>query len=172
MISSDKIKKIYFIFRQLIYKIPMKILKLTTLLIIVISVFSCSKYEEGPKFTLVGKTTRLCQKWRPIQYVDGNSGEILDIDSDGSFIEFLKDGSLQFKDVESFSQAGIDVAGGQWDFSEDKTQVTFNYIVSSVSLDVTQTCTITKLKINSLALVLNSNWVGYNSGDKIYYEYY
>ena len=77
----------------------MKILKLTTLLIIVISVFSCSKYEEGPKFTLVGKTTRLCQKWRPIQYVDGNSGEIFDIDSDGSFIEFLKDGSLQFKDV-------------------------------------------------------------------------
>ena len=80
----------------------------------------------------------------------GDTGEIFDIDSDGSFIEFLKDGTLQFKDVDYFSQAGIDVAGGTWDFSEDKTQVTFNYLVSSVSLDVTQTCTITKMKLTVL----------------------
>ena len=111
-------------------------------------------------------------KWRPIQYVDGNTGEIFDIDSDGSFIEFLKDGTIQFKDVDNFNQAGIDVANGSWEFSEDKTQVTFNYFVSSVNLDDTQTCTINKLKINSLALILTSNWVGYQTGDKIYYEYY
>ena len=139
----------------------MKLLKLSIMI-------SCSKYEEC-KFTLVLQTL---SKWRPIQYVDGDTGEIFDIDSDGSFIEFLKDGTLQFKDVDYFSQAGIDVAGGPWNFSEDKTQVTFNYLVSSVSVDVTQTCTITKMKINSLALVLSSNWVGYKSGDKIYYEYY
>ena len=150
----------------------MKLFKLSTSLLLLITIISCSKYEEGPGFTLIGKTTRLCQKWRPIQYVDGDTGEIFDIDSDGSFIEFLKDGTLQFKDVDYFSQAGIDVAVGTWNFSEDKTQVTFNYIVSSVSLDVTQICTITKMKINSLALVLSSNWVGYKSGDKIYYEYY
>ena len=70
------------------------------------------------------------------------------------------------------ANSGIDVAGGTWEFSEDKTQVTFNYLVSSVNLDDTQTCTINKLKINSLALILTSNWVGYQSGDKIYYEYY
>ena len=51
-------------------------------------------------------------------------------------------------------------------FSEDKTQVTFNYFVSSVNLDDTQTCTINKLKINSLALILTSNWVGYQMGIK------
>ena len=99
-------------------------------------------------------------------------GEIYDIDSDGSFIEFIKDGTIQFKDVDNFNQAGIDVAEGSWNFSEDKTQVTFNYFVSSVNLDDTQTCTINKLKINSLALILTSNWVGYQAGDKIYYEYY
>ncbi len=150
----------------------MKFIKLSTSLFLLLAILSCSKYEEGPRFTLIGKTTRLCQKWRPIQYVDGITGEIFDIDSDGSFIEFLKDGTLQFKDVGYFSQAGIDVAGGTWNFSEDKTQVTFNYVVTSVGVDVTQTCTITKMKINSLALVLSSSWVGYESGDKIYYEYY
>ena len=150
----------------------MKFIKLSTSLFLLFAILSCSKYEEGPSFTLIGKTTRLCQKWRPIQYVDGITGEIFDIDSDGSFIEFLKDGKLFFKDVDYFSQAGIDVAGGTWNFSEDKTQVTFNYVVTSVAVDVTQTCTITKMKINSLALVLSSSWVGYESGDKIYYEYY
>ena len=150
----------------------MKFSKLILPFFILSTFVSCSKYEEGPGFTLIGKTTRLCQKWRPIQYVDGNTGEIFDIDSDGSFIEFLKDGTIQFKDVDNFNQAGIDVANGSWEFSEDKTQVTFNYFVSSVNLDDTQTCTINKLKINSLALILTSNWVGYQTGDKIYYEYY
>ena len=117
-------------------KINFKIMKFSKLILpfFIISTFmSCSKYEEGPGFTLIGKTSRLCQKWRPIQYVDGNTGEIFDIDSDGSFIEFLKDGTIQFKDVDNFNQAGIDVAVGSWEFSEDKTQVTFNYFVSSVS---------------------------------------
>ena len=64
----------------------------------------------------------------------------------GVSLSFLKDGTIQFKDVDNFNQAGIDVAGGSWEFSEDKTQVTFNYFVSSVNLDDTQTCTINKLK--------------------------
>ena len=74
----------------------MKLLKLSTSLLVLITMISCSKYKEA-RFTLIGKTTRLCQKWRPIQYVDGDTGEIFDIDSDGSFIEFLKMGHFSLK---------------------------------------------------------------------------
>ena len=59
-----------------------------------------------------------CQKWRPIQYVDGNTGEIFDIDSDGSFIEFLG-WNHSIKDVDNFNQAS-DVAGGSWGFQKIK----------------------------------------------------
>ena len=68
---------------------------------------SCGKYEEGPGFTLISKTTRICQKWRPIQSIDGTTGVITDIDRDGSYIEFIKDGSIKYYNkVNDFSQAG------------------------------------------------------------------
>ena len=58
---------------------------------------------------------------------------------------------------------GIDAVTGTWEFSEDKTKVTYSYDV--LNLNTIKLETIKKLKINSLALVDGN-------GDKVYYEYY
>ena len=54
----------------------MKTLKYTLLSILILSIYSCGKYEEGPGFTLLSKNARMCQKWRPIQSVDGSTAVI------------------------------------------------------------------------------------------------
>ena len=141
----------------------MKTLKYTLLSILILSIYSCGKYEEGPGFTFLSKSARMCQKWRPIQSVDGSTGVITNIDSDGSYIEFVKDGSIQFYNKDLMSFIGINAVSGTWEFSDDKTQVTYSYDV--LGLNTTELKTIKKLKINSLGLE-DSN------GDKIYYEYY
>tara|TARA_B110000285_G_C15125107_1_gene619652 strand:- start:2505 stop:2930 length:426 start_codon:yes stop_codon:yes gene_type:complete len=141
----------------------MKTFKYILLSIIILSNYSCSKYEEGPGFTFLSKSARICQKWRPIQSVDGSNGVITNIDSDGSYIEFVKDGSIQYYNKDQMSFLGIDAVAGTWEFSDDKMQVSYSYDV--LTLNTIKLETIKKLKINSLGLE-NAN------GDKIYYEYY
>ena len=141
----------------------MKTFKYILLSIIILSIYSCSKYEEGPGFTFLSKSARICQKWRPIQSVDGSNGVITNIDSDGSYIEFVKDGSIQYYNKDQMSFLGIDAVAGTWEFSDDKMQVSYSYDV--LTLNTIKLETIKKLKINSLGLE-NPN------GDKIYYEYY
>ena len=141
----------------------MKTFKYILLSIIILSIYSCSKYEEGPGFTFLSKSARICQKWRPIQSVDGSTGVITNIDSDGSYIEFVKDGSIQYYNKDQMSFLGIDAVAGTWEFSDDKMQVSYSYDV--LTLNTIKLETIKKLKINSLGLE-NAN------GDKIYYEYY
>jgi len=141
----------------------MKTLKYTLLSILILSIYSCGKYEEGPGFTLLSKSARMCQKWRPIQSVDGSTGVITNIDSDGSYIEFIKDGSIQYYNKDQMSFLGIDAVAGTWEFSDDKMQVSYSYDV--LTLNTIKLETIKKLKINSLGLEDNN-------GNKIYYEYY
>ena len=144
-------------------KKSMKTLKFTLLSILILSIYSCGKYEEGPGFTLLSKSARMCQKWRPIQSVDGSTGVITNIDSDGSYIEFVKDGSIQYYNKDQMSFLGIDAVAGTWEFSDDKMQVSYSYDV--LTLNTIKLETIKKLKINSLVLEDNN-------GNKIYYEYY
>ena len=105
----------------------------------------------------------MCQKWRPIQSVDGSTGVITNIDSDGSYIEFVKDGSIQYYNKDQMSFLGIDAVAGTWEFSDDKMQVSYSYDV--LTLNTIKLETIKKLKINSMGLEDNN-------GNKIYYEYY
>ena len=141
----------------------MKSFKIFLPFFMLLAFISCSKYEEGPGITLLSKSSRMCQKWRPIQSVDGSTGEITNIDRDGSYIEFIKNGTIQYYNKNQMSFLGIDAVTGTWEFSSDKTQVTITYELAGFSS--TDTYTINKLKINSLALIDDS-------GDKIYYEYY
>lgn len=141
----------------------MRTFKYTLLSILILSIYSCGKYEEGPGVTFLSKSARMCQKWRPIQSVDGSSGVITNIDSDGSYIEFVEDGSMQYYNKDQMSFLGIDAVAGTWEFSDDKMKVSYSYDV--LTLNTIKLETIKKLKINSLGLE-NAN------GDKIYYEYY
>lgn len=147
----------------------MKLLRLSLFTLIIFSLVNCGKYEEGPGFTLLPKSNRLQQKWRPIQLVESN-GTINNIDSDGSYIEFIKGGTTQFYYKDIMAMIGIDGATGTWTFSDDKTQIihTTDPIQSfgiTIFPSTTDSITIVKLKINSLGLVDEN-------GDKTYYEYF
>ena len=146
------------------------LIKLFTLSFLFVSLFSCGKYEEGPSISLLPKNSRLQQKWRPIQSVDGSNGTVTNIDNDGSYIEFKKGGTTQYYYHDIMSFIGVDAATGTWAFSRDKTQLihTADAIqMAGITVWPTSetTYTIKKLKINSLGLESEN-------GDKTYYEYY
>ncbi|MDG2369418.1 MAG: hypothetical protein P8M12_02135 [Flavobacteriales bacterium] len=130
-------------------------------LFIGVTMLSCGKYEEGPGFSLLPKKTRLQQRWKPVEYISAN-GTVTSIDNDGSYIEFVKGGSFQFYDYASMSPFGLDALTGDWEFSDDKTQLITSYSV--IGQTFSDTYTIVKLKINSLGL-MDSN------ENKTYYEY-
>ena len=67
----------------------MKLAKYAFSLVIILSLITCGKYEEGPGFSLLPKSTRLQQKWRPIEKFNASSNTIESIDRDGSYIEFV-----------------------------------------------------------------------------------
>ena len=146
----------------------MKLAKYTFSLVIILSLITCGKYEEGPGFSLLPKSTRLQQKWRPIEKFNASSNTVESIDRDGSYIEFVKDGSFKVFDDASMGQLGIEGLVGTWNFNEDKSAVDYEYAyqVLGVTLwTVSRTDTIVKMKINSLGLKRAN-------GDKYYYEYF
>ncbi|MCB9188594.1 MAG: hypothetical protein H6598_05895 [Flavobacteriales bacterium] len=135
----------------------LSILMILTVLLSGLALTSCGKYEEGPGFSLLPKKSRLQQKWRPIESVT-SGGVVTTIDSDGSYIEFVKGGTI--KAYDGTFDVGFE---GTWEFSDDKTSLNMTYEIFGVSS--TSTMKIIKLKINALGLEDAD-------GDKTYYEYF
>ncbi|MCB9196608.1 MAG: hypothetical protein H6598_10325 [Flavobacteriales bacterium] len=122
-----------------------------------VSLTSCGKYEEGPGVSVLPKKSRLQQKWRPIESVN-SSGTVTQIDSDGSYIEFVKGG--EFKAYAGSVDLGY---AGTWEFNDDKTGIVLTYTFGGFS--TTSESKIVKLKINALGLEDEN-------GNKTYYEYF
>ena len=133
-----------------------------TLLFVGLAVISCGKYEEGPGVSLLPKNTRLQQQWKPVESINATTGLSSTIADDGSYLEFVKGGSLKYYDHATFSPFGFDALTGTWEFSDDKTQLITSYTI--IGQTVTDTFTIIKLKINDLGLMDSD-------GDKTYFEY-
>jgi hypothetical protein len=77
-----------------------------------LSVSSCGKYEDGPKFSLLTKKSRVAGEWE----VKSVGSQVLGADY-GLIMTFDKDGSMRYTYTygnESYSYAG------SWDFSSDK----------------------------------------------------
>lgn len=95
-----------------------KSILLTFSLIALVSVIvsACSKYEEGPKFTLASKKSRLKGDWKLIgRTINDESEDISDL---SYFIYIEKDGSYSTDwTVDSFYIHDT----GHWKFSDDKT---------------------------------------------------
>jgi len=82
--------------------------------------FSCGKYEDGPKFSLASKKARLTGKW-----------EVVEIDRDSPpagqsmTMEFSKDGDLEivsrYQDYEGQWQTYI--SKGDWEWASDKEEI-------------------------------------------------
>jgi hypothetical protein len=107
----------------------MKKLLLTFSVFAALVLSSCGKYEEGPKFTLESKKSRLVGNWNVTsvkkngveQSLPGTTVEY-DIKEDGTYIQRLV--------VTVFGQNFTDSKAGTWKFSPDKNFLLTKEIVS------------------------------------------
>lgn len=90
-------------------------------------VASCSKYEDGPAFSLLSKKERLCGDW------ELETALYNDVDYTASFLTFA--GANYRVDIEKDGGYRIEGANpdeGTWEFGEDKDDVRFKSNNSSV----------------------------------------
>ena len=113
----------------------------TALSIVVLSVASCGKYEDGPKISLRSKEARLCDKTWVLESVNMagmnmSTEEILMEEGSEFQMELKKDGTLTFTD-----NMGMNPETGKWQFQEKDSQFKV-YGIDSTASDVN---TITRL---------------------------
>lgn len=83
-----------------------------------VAVTSCSKYEEGPKFTLLTKKARITGEWT-LSSIEVN-GTAQDISGYTVNVTIDKDGTYTYK----WSSGGFSVEeSGTWEFSDDKVSL-------------------------------------------------
>lgn len=93
---------------------------LAATIITVLNFSSCSKYEDGPKFSLRTKKARLTGEWEVVRI--GNET----YPQNGYTLEmtFEKDGDFEFK----YSYSGYSYTySGDWAFTSDKEDIVINY---------------------------------------------
>ncbi len=97
---------------------------------------SCSKYEEGSKFTLLSKKNRLTNDWKLTAVADSN-GTSLDMTGFSTTMSLADDGT--FSGNSSYTMLGqtiydFDVTG-TWEFTDEKETLTLNTLtVDGVTL--------------------------------------
>jgi len=102
---------------------------------------SCSKYDEGSKFTLLTKKSRMVNNWHLTSIVqDGAalnmSGILLDMN-------LMKDGSATTTlSYTVLGQTFTDVTNGTWEFNDDKSKL----VLTETGATVTDEYTILELK--------------------------
>ena len=93
-------------------------LKITLMAIVAVSFTSCSKYDEGSKFTLLTKKARLVNDWE-IQKLTANGTDITNCNIITG-INIKKDGTI----TTSGSVLGFPtITNGTWVFDNDKSHV-------------------------------------------------
>ena len=94
------------------------ILKFALMAIVAVSFAACSKYEEGSKFTLLSKQSRLVNNWE-VQKITANGTDVTDLNLITE-MNIKKDGTI------STSSAFFNIpttTEGTWVFDNDKTHV-------------------------------------------------
>ncbi|MBA3665257.1 MAG: hypothetical protein H0W61_13750 [Bacteroidetes bacterium] len=97
------------------------IIKMALVVILLASITtSCSKYQDGPKFSLLTKKARLTGDWK-IDKVTYNGNDVTSFVVAGiganAVLDIEKDGN--------YKQSGNDPDDGKWKFGEDKDDVYF-----------------------------------------------
>ena len=101
-----------------------KSLFFSVLLLIVATTFSssCSKYDEGSKFTLLSKKSRMVNDWHLISQTE--NGFALNLSGVSWHLTLSKDGTA--KTTFSYTIAGQNLTNeinGEWLFSNDKSKL-------------------------------------------------
>lgn len=89
-------------------------------------VFSCSKYEEGPKISLLSKNKRISREWKVEYSVNLSTNIEHSADFQDWSLEFIKDGTYNQTIVYGQTQTTIT---GNWEFIGDN-QLRFNFIAA------------------------------------------
>lgn len=125
--------------------------------------FSCSKYEDGPQFTLRSKTSRLTNEWKVDKvYKNGIEQALSGSYSGISWSVFLE---MEIKNDETVKFYGGDIdngyvqAGtneGKWEWADDKEAITFTLTSKmivyfmNISANTAETYTIKRLAHDEL----------------------
>lgn len=135
----------------------MKTIKILSLVLLAMTFVlgSCSKYEEGPAFSLRTKKARLAGEWKADKYIDSNGNE--ENANDDGTIEFTKDNTFIVKSG-NFSTTGT------WEFTKDKEylETEFTYTSGGVTVTETNESKILRLKNDEL-------WLEDEDGDQTHY---
>lgn len=103
--------------------------------IIVASLTSCKKYEEGPALSLRSKTARVANTWKVESYTINGADNTQSLNSI-NYTEFYdKDGNYSYS-------TSVGSGSGKWEFQSDKEQIKR----SGVSGQSSETLYILKLK--------------------------
>lgn len=155
-------------------------MKKVTLIILVglISLTACKKYDEGPSISLRSKENRLCQKWKLYDaYWNGDPAEIKN-----TIIEFSKDGKYHSISNVSFSttveenynwqfinkKSDIEIYGTKYVYDAYYDSTSQEYLVDSVLTNFKTTYQIIKLTKKELWYDLDT--VIYNEPTKLSYR--
>jgi hypothetical protein len=124
-----------------------KTLFFSVLSLIVATTFlsSCSKYDEGSKFTLLSKKSRMVNNWHLISAnVDGFE---INLSGTSKHLELSKDGSAKYTETYIiFGQTYEGISNGTWEFNDDKSKL----VLTETGATVTDDYTIIKLTNSEL----------------------
>ena len=131
----------------------MKNLVTFCVLILVLVLNGCSKYEDGPNLSLRTKKGRLVNKWKWEKvFVNGKESMV------GGQPPSAYDFWVEFKNDNTYENFhGLD---GDWEFDDSKENV---ILTSDPNFELT--FKILKLKNNEL-------WIEYKNGNELYEEHY
>jgi len=102
---------------------------------------SCSKYDEGSKFTLLTKKSRMVNNWHLTSITQ--DGLALNMSGISLHMELMKDGSAtNTLSYTVLGQTFTDVTNGTWEFNADKSKL----VLTETGATVTNEYTILELK--------------------------
>lgn len=128
-------------------------IKLFAFALLAVVATACSKYEEGSKFTLLTKKSRIANTWK-ITALTADGNDILSL-STVSQIEATKDGKWNV----TYTLGSLStIDEGKWELSSDKTKL----VVTDESGDVTES-TIVRLAKDEMKLTRSDNGIVYNT---------
>ncbi|WP_306643352.1 hypothetical protein [Sanyastnella coralliicola] len=103
-----------------------KILNLLVIATIMLSITSCSKYEEGPVISLRSKTERVANTWVIEKAYDG--GEDVTDNYDEYIIQFLSNGQSSLAAIYELGNIQFEYeTDGTWEFDNNKEKIIVDY---------------------------------------------
>ncbi|MBL4752609.1 MAG: hypothetical protein JKY52_03265 [Flavobacteriales bacterium] len=126
--------------------------------LILMGLFSCKKYPEGPALTIRSKKGRVANKWKIDKWLIGGVDSAQFYAAEGTWVELTKDGEATAVQVQKFGLLSITTNfTGEWLFSDDKDIL--GWILTDDLTNTTDTSTfdILKLKEKEMWLIDEDN---------------